>query len=229
MRRVVEESVAAVAAVGAPVTWVLSSHDAIRPVTRYGGGPLGERRARAAALLMLALPGAVYLFQGEELGLEQVELPDDRLRDPVWERSGHRAGARRLPGAAALGRRRAALLLQQRGRPTTAGPPAGRLGGPHRGGPAGRPGFRTRSVPGGVASAQTASVPARRALGLEGPGSWLGFRRGGTLRCVLNFGPGPLMLGDDARILLASTEFTGRAVPPDTAVWTSPIQEKSRT
>ena len=82
------------ASVGAPVTWVLSSHDAVRPVTRYGGGPRGERRARAAALLMLALPGAAYVYQGEELGLPQAELPDDRLRDPLWERSGAPNGGR---------------------------------------------------------------------------------------------------------------------------------------
>ncbi len=94
MREVVEQSVAGMEAVGAPVTWVLSSHDAVRPVTRYGGGQVGERRARAAALLMLALPGAAYVYQGEELGLPQVELADDRLRDPLWERSGHQERGR---------------------------------------------------------------------------------------------------------------------------------------
>jgi alpha-glucosidase len=75
MREVVEQSARAMRTVGAPVTWVLSSHDAIRPVTRYGSGPLGSRRARAAALLMLALPGAAYVYQGEELGLPQAHIP----------------------------------------------------------------------------------------------------------------------------------------------------------
>ena len=41
------------------------------------------------ALVMLALPGAVFIYNGEELGLPNVELPDEALRDPVWERSGH--------------------------------------------------------------------------------------------------------------------------------------------
>ncbi len=40
------------------------------------------------ALVELALPGAVYLYNGEELGLPDVDLPDDALQDPVWERSG---------------------------------------------------------------------------------------------------------------------------------------------
>ena len=62
---------------GAPTTWVLSNHDVVRHTTRYGGGAQGLRRARAAALLMLALPGSVYLYQGEELGLPEVtDLPE---------------------------------------------------------------------------------------------------------------------------------------------------------
>jgi alpha-glucosidase len=89
LRVSIERSLEATQAVGAATTWVLSSHDAERQVTRYGGGMVGHRRARAAALLMLALPGSAYLYQGEELGLPTVDLPDDALRDPVWERSGH--------------------------------------------------------------------------------------------------------------------------------------------
>ena len=57
--------------------------------TRYGGGTVGLARAWAMALVMLALPGAVFIYNGEELGLPNVELPDEALRDPVWERSGH--------------------------------------------------------------------------------------------------------------------------------------------
>lgn len=88
-RRVVDESLATVAEVGAPATWVLSNHDIQRHVTRYGGGERGLRRARAAALLTLALPGCAYVYQGEELGLPEVlDLPDEALQDPMWERSG---------------------------------------------------------------------------------------------------------------------------------------------
>ncbi|MFJ2032111.1 glycoside hydrolase family 13 protein [Streptosporangium sp. NPDC087985] len=82
-RAVIEESVLTAGLVGAPTTWVLSNHDVKRHVTRYGGGELGLRRARAAALLMLALPGSVYVYQGEELGLPEVlDLPEEFLRDP---------------------------------------------------------------------------------------------------------------------------------------------------
>jgi glycosidase len=85
---------------------VLSNHDVTRPVTRYGradtrfafenkreGTPTdlarGTRRARAAALLAMALPGSMYIYQGEELGLPEAEnIPADRRQDPMWHRSG---------------------------------------------------------------------------------------------------------------------------------------------
>ena len=53
-------------------TWTLSNHDVGREVTRYGGGEIGLRRARAMAMVMLALPGAVFIYNGEELGLPDV-------------------------------------------------------------------------------------------------------------------------------------------------------------
>jgi alpha-glucosidase len=90
LRAVIDDCVLAASEVGAPTTWVLSNHDVVRHVTRYGGGELGLRRARAATLLMLALPGGAYVYQGDELGLPEVEdLPDEVLQDPVWERSHH--------------------------------------------------------------------------------------------------------------------------------------------
>lgn len=58
-------------------------------MTRYGDGQIGQWRARAMALVMLALPGTVFIYNGSELGLPNVELPDEALQDPVWERSGH--------------------------------------------------------------------------------------------------------------------------------------------
>ena len=82
-RAVIDESLETAAMVGAPSTWVLSNHDVKRHVTRYGGGERGLRRARAAALLTMALPGSVYVYQGEELGLPEVlDLPEECLRDP---------------------------------------------------------------------------------------------------------------------------------------------------
>lgn len=109
IRRVIGDSLAAFGKVGAPSTWVLSNHDVVRHATRLaittdhvqgeGIGPkspdkpnrvTGLRRARAATLLMLALPGSAYLYQGEELGLpEDVELPDSARQDPTWFRTNH--------------------------------------------------------------------------------------------------------------------------------------------
>ena len=108
LRSVITESLAASDEVGAPTTWVLSNHDVVRHTSRLGlSAPgarpkgighgdeqpdegLGLRRARAATLLMLALPGSAYLYQGEELGLpEHTALDDDLRQDPAWWRSGH--------------------------------------------------------------------------------------------------------------------------------------------
>ncbi len=105
LRASIDSTLAAHAPVGAPSTWVLSNHDVTRPVTRYGrqdssfafatkrfGTPTdlarGTRRARAAALLTAALPGSLYIYQGDELGLPEVEdLPLDRIQDPMHFRS----------------------------------------------------------------------------------------------------------------------------------------------
>jgi alpha-glucosidase len=112
-RKAISESLRFAGHTGASSTWVLSNHDVVRHASRYGlpqdrqgdtgqawlasGGTdpvldreTGLRRARAATLLMLALPGSSYLYQGEELGLHEVgDLPEDLLQDPMWERSGH--------------------------------------------------------------------------------------------------------------------------------------------
>ncbi len=102
MRASIDATVANHLKVGAPPTWVLSNHDVIRHATRFSptadGKPVtaqstvdparGLRRARAATIFMLALPGSAYLYQGEELGLPEVfDLPDDARQDPVWKRS----------------------------------------------------------------------------------------------------------------------------------------------
>ncbi|WP_434056548.1 glycoside hydrolase family 13 protein [Georgenia sunbinii] len=108
LRAIIRRSFAANDAVHAPTTWVLSNHDVVRHASRLGlaatgKGPngigaedpqpdaeLGLRRARAATLLMLGLPGSAYLYQGEELGLPEHTTLDDSLRqDPAWWRTGH--------------------------------------------------------------------------------------------------------------------------------------------
>lgn len=106
---VIASSLAAAADVGATTTWVLSNHDVMRHATRYGlpndvawrrwpldgphellEAPKGIGRARSAALITMSLPGSIYVYQGEELGLPEVwDLPTDVLDDPTWERSVH--------------------------------------------------------------------------------------------------------------------------------------------
>lgn len=108
----IDESLAGLKHVEGVPTWTLNSHDVHRSISRYGlveaepmSSPdvnalrtrarglvdieLGTRRATAATLLLLALPGSVYLYQGEELGLPEVqELPAEARQDPIWQRSG---------------------------------------------------------------------------------------------------------------------------------------------
>ncbi|MBB3038517.1 glycoside hydrolase family 13 protein [Hoyosella altamirensis] len=112
-RTVIEDSLRAFDAVGAPTTWVLSNHDVQRHVTRFGiterpdrpGDGLGpddpqpdlargQTLARAASLLMLGLPGGVYLYQGEELGLpDHTLMPHSCRQDPTYARTdGQRLG-----------------------------------------------------------------------------------------------------------------------------------------
>jgi alpha-glucosidase len=84
IRRSIDESLAALPI----VTWVFENHDVTRIATRFG-----EREARAAALLLLALPGPVFLYQGQELGLEEVDLTDEVRQDPIFSRTkGRRKG-----------------------------------------------------------------------------------------------------------------------------------------
>jgi alpha-glucosidase len=95
LKTAIDDSIDALSAVGAPATWVLSNHDVVRHVTRYGGGELGIRRARAATLLTLSLPGGAYVYQGEELGLnEVVDLPPEVRQDPAFARTKGEDGLR---------------------------------------------------------------------------------------------------------------------------------------
>ncbi|WP_374198538.1 glycoside hydrolase family 13 protein [Rhodococcus sp. BP-241] len=88
IRDAVDNSLDAVDRVGGTPTWTLSNHDVDREVTRYGGGEQGLQRARAMALVLLALPGVVFVYNGSELGLPNADLPDSALQDPAWFRSG---------------------------------------------------------------------------------------------------------------------------------------------
>jgi alpha-glucosidase len=91
VREIITDSLQAFDSVGAPTTSVLSNHDVPRHATRFGeeDHEVGLDRARAATLAMLALPGGVYLYQGEELGLpDHLSIPDELRQDPTFIRTG---------------------------------------------------------------------------------------------------------------------------------------------
>src|SRR5437899_1457968 len=83
-KRWIEDDMHALHRPGVAPTWDLSNHDVIRHVTRFGGGALGHCRARAAILLLLGLPGPVLLLQGDDLGLEEAQLPPEAAQDPIF-------------------------------------------------------------------------------------------------------------------------------------------------
>ncbi|WP_405564700.1 glycoside hydrolase family 13 protein [Streptomyces sp. NBC_01180] len=237
LRRSIDATLTDHAPVGAPATWVLCNHDVTRTVTRYGRGDtgfafaakrfgtptdiaLGTRRARAAALLTLALPGAVYLYQGEELGLPEAELPVDRIQDPMHFRSGGvdpgRDGCRApLPWVAAAPNYgfclRAEPWLPQ---PDGWAPYAADV---------------QAADPGSMLTLYRRALALRRmepGLG-DGPMTWLdapaavlAFTRGDDLACLVNLGDAAFELPASAEVLLESgpLDDTGR-LPQDTAVW----------
>jgi alpha-glucosidase len=75
-------------------SWTQSNHDLVRHVTRLGGGATGRARARASLLLLLGLPGQAFLYQGEELGLAEVDVPKKMRQDPFFIHSGGKQAGR---------------------------------------------------------------------------------------------------------------------------------------
>jgi alpha-glucosidase len=243
LRATISSTLAAHIAVGAPATWVLGNHDVCRPVSRYArpqellqpGFPnlqpylalpadfeAGRRRARAAALLSLALPGGAYVYQGEELGLAEVEdMPAEARQDPIF------AGT----GGANIGRDGCRVPL-----PWT--PTGDSYGfGPDGGAPTWLPQpaeFGELSVsaqegdPASVLTLYRAALKIRTghpALGdgqlewLEAGDTVLAFRREPGFACWVNLGSEPVALPHGATLLLASQELSDGQLPPDTAAW----------
>jgi alpha-glucosidase len=228
LRAAIDTSIDALEAVGAPPTWVLSNHDVVRHVTRYGGGEIGLRRARAAILLMLALPGGAYVYQGEELGLPQVtDLPDEVLQDPTFFRTN---GAER-------GRDGCRVPLPWSGEqpPFGFGPAVGEQ--PWLPQPAAWDRLtaeRQMSDPDSMLTLYRAALRLRKTLEPDTPLEWIGdadaagdvlaFRRGPGFACVINLGTDPVDAPSDldpgAEAILASAPLAadGR-IPGSTAVW----------
>ncbi|MFF7502193.1 glycoside hydrolase family 13 protein [Streptomyces lavendulae] len=237
LRETIDSSLVTGARAGAGANWVLCNHDVTRTVTRYGrsdtsfdfgkvtaGVPtdlaLGTRRARAAALLTLALPGSVYLYQGEELGLPEVEdLPPAARRDPVHLRSG---GAN--PGRDGC---RVPLPWSGGQRPYGFGG-----GGPDTWLPqpddwAALTVAAQDADPASLLSLYRRALRLRRSLDAfrGGAFAWvpagedmLAFRRDDVL-CLVNFSDRPAALPHGHTVLLASDPASGHELAPHAAVW----------
>jgi len=230
-------------AVGAPPTWVLSNHDTVREVSRYARAqdarPLrtlndllelpadfvaGRSRARAAALLMLALPGGAYVYQGEELGLAEVEdLPDSVLTDPGWEQSGRtdrgRDGCRvPIPWSGVA--------------PPFGFSPDGARTRPWLPQPVSWRALTVESQTGAdnsMLELYRRALRLRRALPalgdgtltwLDAPSGALAFRREPRFVCVVNASAAPVLAPAGATLLISSGPLTGEGrVPPDVTAW----------
>ncbi|BBX74368.1 glycoside hydrolase family 13 protein [Mycobacterium shinjukuense] len=214
----VHNSLRAAALAGATPTWTLANHDVGREVTRYGGGELGLRRARAMAMVMLGLPGAVFLYNGQELGLPDVDLPDEVLQDPTWKRSGYTE----------RGRDRCRVPIPWSGE----GPPFGFSTSAETWLPmpadwAGLTVEKQRADGGSTLSFFRRALQLRSGRAefdgddiewLTAPRTAVIFRRPGGLVCALNAGKRPLAL-PDGELILASTASVDGQLPPDSAAW----------
>lgn len=242
LRDVIDDAIASAASVGAPPTWVLSNHDVTRTVTRFSRSQpthlvgtdwergrwadedpdhaLGRRRARAAALVQLALPGTAYVYQGEELGLEEIEdLPGELRQDPTWLQSGFtdvgRDGCRiPLPWSdvsAPYG------FSTEPG--TTTWLPQPEHWGEHS------VEAQDRDT-GSTLNLYREALRLRPSLWREaGDVTWrdvapdvAAFSRG-TVQCWVNTGDESVDLPDGVTVVLASGPGVGEVLPPDTAVW----------
>jgi alpha-glucosidase len=215
IRETIDRCLAATATVGAPTTWVLSNHDVQRHRTRYGSGD----RARAAALLILALPGSVYLYQGEELGLPEVlDLPDGCRQDPRWLRS----------GGSVLGRDGCRVPMPWSGD----NPPYGfsDTGAAWLPTPASWAPLTAQAQDADPASTLSLYRQALRLRRSRPPGAtlvWhdappgvLHFTGRGNVRCMVNLDAHPLPVPDGyGEPLLASGPLVDGHLPPDTAAW----------
>ncbi len=241
-RESISATLAAHAPVDAPSTWVLSNHDVTRPVTRYGredtafaflkkrfGVPtdpqLGLHRARAAALLVAALPGSLYIYQGDELGLPEVEdLPLDLIEDPMHFRSGGTDPGRdgcRVP-----------LPWSGTASPFGFGPDGSDPWLPQPAGWSGLSVAAQESDPESTLNLYRDALRLRRELPElgDGPLAWwddavpgsadaLAFRRGDDFACVVNTGDDPVPLPAGAALLLSSSPLEHGALPGTATAW----------
>jgi alpha-glucosidase len=243
LRTIIDATLGEHASVGAPPTWVLSNHDVARQVSRYARPvqghnahslghldaevdlELGRRRARAAVLLMAALPGSCYVYQGEELGLPEVEdLPPEVRQDPAWERSGHTDPGRdgcRVP-------------VPWSGSASPFGfSPEGSVAPPWLPQPTWFASYTAAledDDPDSMLALYRKVLAVRRSTAALGDGglAWLpsadhvlAFRRPPGVLCVVNFSAAPVALPAHREVLLASTPLVDGMLAGDAAVWLS--------
>lgn len=221
---------------GSSSTWTLSNHDIVRHASRFGlpsethldtwllthgtepdvDREQGTRRARAAAMLLLALPGSVYLYQGEELGLFEVaDLPIEALQDPIWLRD---AGARK-------GRDGCRVPLPW----TSAAPGYGfTTGTAHLPMPGWFADFavdRQRGEAGSTLELYRQALHARRELQTSEALTWLDhsrdvlwFRRDNGWNSLTNFGADSVVV-PVTEVILASAPIAGDVVPAESTIW----------
>jgi len=235
-REVITATMAADEAVGAPTTWVLSNHDVLRHVSRLGlrepgssheglgaadeqpDNVVGLRRARAATLMMLALPGSAYLYQGEELGLpDHTTLPDDVRQDPAWFRSDFTKPGRdgcRVP------------MPWTADAPGLGFSPTGRTWLPQPDSYRDAAADRQVDVAGSTWSMYRDALALRRSLGLgRGEVEWIDAGASvvafdnGPVRVLTNVLGAPVDLPEGYRVLLSSHALPGRVLPTDATVW----------
>ncbi|MFD4900590.1 glycoside hydrolase family 13 protein [Streptomyces sp. NPDC058411] len=243
MRAIIDTALADALDAGATSTWVLSNHDVVRHVSRYalpgdhgkrdievwlltdGREPApdlaaGERKARAAALLMLALPGSAYVYQGEELGLPEVaDLDRADLQDPMWVRSGGRV----------KGRDGCRVPLPWTADGSSFGFGSGGSWLPQPSGWGRYAAEAQRGDEGSFLELYREALRLRRTLVADETLVWadprepvpqglLHFERTGGWQTVSNLSDEPVRL-PRGEVLLASAPLTGDALPPWTTVW----------
>ena len=244
VKQAIDRAITEASSVGSTSTWTLSNHDVMRHASRYGlpkgtkwrewplskpvdklaeelDAELGLRRARAGTMLLLALPGSTYIYQGEELGLPEVwDLPPEVLDDPTWENSGHTV----------------------KGRDGCRVPIPWERSGPSFGFGNGKPWLPQPAIYGELSAEAQTGAPGstlemyRQAIHLRrehftgdeqlewvdtGDEHALAFRRGSGVICIVNFGSKPVAL-PPGRVLLASQPGIAGELPGDTTAWVLP-------
>ena len=245
LKKIIDQSMAEVVKVGAPPSWVWENHDVVRKPDRLDLGlqnkgkgieKFGDpkklnkeralKRAAAATLLELALPGGAYIYQGEELGLFEVrDIPEDRLEDPIWKMSGHTDRGRdgcRVPlpwtkdsaGAHGFSSDKN-LSVDKAWLPQSAG--WGERAVDTQQGVSGsffemvKQALKIRKLEPGLGDGQMDWIDVNDEV--------IAFERPGKFACYVNFGLADVVIPYGSEVLVSSAPLKGEHLPTDTAVW----------